>query len=139
MKDNAKTIYLLEVLNSICWFLMDSSWMLEYQSLAYFFALPTIVTGLLTLLVSQKPVEKGINFTVLTWIVMNVSWLLSEANPWIKEYHICLALFFVSFASMLLTFVLSDYSLESFRMLRRFRFKNRGPLHSEMVNVYESK
>jgi uncharacterized membrane protein YhdT len=126
MKENPKLIYLLEVLNSVTWFIMDGSWMLDYQSVAYFFAFPTIITGFFAIFISRKAVDKGINFTILAWILMNVSWLLSEANPWIKENNICLALFFISLGSMLVTFVLSDYSLESFRRLRRLRIRDKG-------------
>lgn len=134
MKDNSKIIYLLEVLNSVAWFLMDGSWMMEYESLAYFFAIPTIATGVLAIIYSQKSVDVGINITVLAWIMMNISWLLSEANPWIKDNHICLGLFFVSLGSMLVTFVLSDYSLESFHRLRRFRLRPKA----ELVPVVDS-
>jgi len=112
---------------------------LEYQSLAYLFAIPTIITGIMTIPMSRDSSDRGVNITVLFWILMNISWLLSEANPWIKENHICLGLFFTSLASMLVTFVLSDYSLESFRMLRRFRLKSRRSLQSKLIKSSDLK
>lgn len=121
MDDNLKKVYILEVFNSLAWFSMDALWMLEYERLAYLFGIPTVVTGVLTIVYSRNSVDKGINYTILFWILMNISWLLSDLYPWVKENHICLAFFFFALTSIFVTFVISDYSIEAFHKLRRFR------------------
>jgi len=121
MEENTKKIYFLEVFNSLAWFSMDALWMMEHQRLAYIFGIPTVVTGILTTIYSRNSVDRGINYTILFWIMMNISWLLSDLYPWVKENHICLAFFLLAIASILVTFIISDYSVESLHKLKRFR------------------
>lgn len=114
-------IYKLEVLNSLAWFGMDALWMMEHHKLAYIFGIPTLVTAIMTIYHSRTKCDKMINFSILFWIMMNISWLLSEIYPFIKQAHLTTTFFICGISSIGIALYFSDSVFETMRKLKRMR------------------
>lgn len=68
----------LDTINSLAWFSMDAFWMLGFAGVCFFFAFPTIMTGLCLLYIEKRPVVFKINIALNCWILMNTLWMTSE-------------------------------------------------------------
>lgn len=118
---NELIVYKLEVLNSLAWFGMDALWMMEHHILAYIFGIPTLVTAIMTIYHSRTKCDKMINFSILFWIMMNISWLLSEIYPFIKKAHLTSTFFTLALSSIGIALYFSDSVFETMRKLKRMR------------------
>lgn len=80
MEENhiARTKHILDTLNSLSWFAMDASWMLQVQEVSLVMILPTFLSGLILCFMEKKKPLTLINIAILNWICMNVSWMFSE-------------------------------------------------------------
>jgi len=57
---------------------MDALWMLKYSQASLFFSIFTIVSGLALCFEEKRPVYRFTHYAVLSWILMNATWLASE-------------------------------------------------------------
>ncbi|HUR55353.1 MAG TPA: hypothetical protein VMZ71_14565 [Gemmataceae bacterium] len=72
----------VDPLNSVTWFTMDTFWMCKLAWPAYAFAALTVVTGVWLLVLGWRK-KRGVLFADLglnCWIAMNTIWLVSDLN-----------------------------------------------------------
>jgi hypothetical protein len=73
---------LVDPLNSVAWFAMDSLWMFGLEWPAYAFGVVTVVSGVWLLILGWRE-GRGVLYADLglnCWIVMNTVWLVSDMN-----------------------------------------------------------
>lgn len=115
---------ILETLNSIAWFSMDAAWMLELNAVAIALIFPTFLSGLILCFLEDKKSLTLINISILSWICMNVSWMLSELYT--KEYFLLGAKVFLVLGILCMSvgMYFSNNRSEAFFHFKRSRIKN---------------
>jgi hypothetical protein len=113
----------LDTVNSFTWFAMDASWMLELSDLSLVMIVPTVASGFLLCFVEKRANPRLINVAILSWICMNVSWMLSEVFHQPKYLFAGKVFFGVGVVFILLAAARSKGFSETFSHFRRFRFK----------------
>ena len=79
----ATRLYAVEIISSVCWFLMDASWMFGLTTLAVVLAVLTIATSLaMFLYIKRTASEFLITGTMVFWASMNVCWMLTDTQLW---------------------------------------------------------
>ena len=111
----------LDTLNSVSWFLMDASWMLENEAVSLTMIIPTILTGACLCYIEKRRTVVFINCAILSWICMNVCWMLSET--WEEGAYLTAAktLFVLGVGFVAAAIASSDSVAETFSHFRRFR------------------
>lgn len=115
---------ILETLNSIAWFSMDAAWMLEFNTGAIGLIFPTFLSGLILCFMEDKKSLTLINISILSWICMNVSWMLSELYT--KKYFLLGAKIFLTIGILCMGagIYFSNNRSEAFFHFKRSRIKN---------------
>ncbi len=78
-------LVLVETASSVCWFFMDSCWMLGLPTLAKVLAVLTIVTSLLIFAYTECSLSNMlVTAAMASWAFMNVLWMLNDLKslPW---------------------------------------------------------
>ncbi len=115
---------LLDSTNSVSWFLMDASWMLEVQELSIFMILPTILSGLFLCYIEKRRTHTLINVAILCWICMNISWMFSEVLDLNSYLSLAKIFFIMGSLFVILALITSENISETFSHFKRFRIKN---------------
>lgn len=114
----------LDTINSVSWFFMDASWMLQVREISIAMIIPTILSGLFLCYIEKRKSHTLINFAILCWICMNVSWMFSDilAIP----FYLMMAkiLFFLGVSFIIAAIVTSENISDTFSHFKRFRMKN---------------
>lgn len=120
---SARMKNILDTLNSLSWFAMDASWMLQVREISLLMIIPTILSGFLLCFMEKKKTLTLINVAILSWICMNVSWMFSDIFG--SQIYLTLAKGF--FATGLFFIMLAVYFSrnlsETFSHFKRFRLK----------------
>ena len=115
---------LLDSTNSVSWFLMDASWMLEVQELSIFMIIPTILSGLFLCYIEKRRTHTLINVAILCWICMNISWMFSEVLELNSYLRLAKIFFILGSLFVILALITSENISETFSHFKRFRIKN---------------
>jgi hypothetical protein len=115
---------LLDSTNSVSWFLMDASWMLEVQELSIFMIIPTILSGLFLCYIEKRRTHTLINVAILCWICMNISWMFSEVLELNSYLSLAKIFFILGSLFVILALITSENISETFSHFKRFRIKN---------------
>ena len=124
--DHSKDIQNKETLgfiNSLFWFSMDAFWMLAWNNLAIFMAVPTVLSGLWLVVLEKRTDVKMADISTFFWIIMNTTWLISEILGWtfmltISKVSLVIGLIFLAYC-----FLLSDDIHQTMSRFKRFRIK----------------
>lgn len=110
----------IETVNSLMWFAMDGSWMCKWNTLAAALFLPTFLTGLILVLMEKRPGPRWIDISVLFWIALNGTWLVSETQNLPQLLAVTKACFALGFVSLFVAIRKSGLrmALAHFRKLR---------------------
>lgn len=74
-------LVVVETISSVCWFLMDASWMFTLYDLAKVMALLTIVTSLWVFRYTERTwSDMLVTASVACWACMNVLWMLNDSK-----------------------------------------------------------
>ena len=114
---------IVETLNSLTWFAMDAAWMLEYKDASLILIIPTIMTGLILCFMEKKKSLTLINISILCWICMNISWMLSELIPSRNLLGLAQGCMVVGISTMGIAIYLSNDRSETFFHFKRSRVK----------------
>ena len=117
-----------ETTGSVLWFAMDSFWMLEVNALALGLILPTVLTNLVALRYGKGREEKLVTWALLSWLAMNVTWMVGDILAIEPFYHLAKAFTALGFL-LLLVLLLHTHRvggswtehLRRFRRLRLYR------------------
>ncbi len=86
MTDEQKSrLVLVETISSVCWFLMDASWMFGLYTMAQIMAVLTVATSLWIFRYTERTMsDMLVTASVACWACMNVCWMLhdSKAITW---------------------------------------------------------
>ncbi len=111
----------LDTINSVAWFFMDAFWMLGLAKVGLFFIIPTVLTGLCLLWLEKRPVLFKINVGINCWILMNVTWMLSDAYKMPRLLGYSRGMFVVGVLFIAAAGLQSGNIRETFSHSRRFR------------------
>lgn len=113
----------LDTINSFSWFFMDAAWMLQVREISIAMILPTMLSAVFLCYIEKRKISGLINFAILSWICMNVSWMFSELFQ--NSIHLILAkIFFCVGIIFIIWAIFSSKNLsETFSHFRRFRIK----------------
>ncbi len=112
---------ILDTINSISWFFMDAFWMLQMKQFSFAFIFPTVLTGIFLCYIEKRLSVSFINFAIMCWICMNVSWMFSDMlglTYYLTVAKACLAL---GLCFILASVISSKNVSETFSHFRRFR------------------
>jgi hypothetical protein len=115
---------LLDTLNSVSWFLMDASWMLQTEQLSLLMIIPTILSGLFLCYIEKRRTHSLINIAILCWICMNISWMFSEVLELPIYLSVAKGLFVAGCSFIAIAIITSENISDTFSHFRRFRIKN---------------
>lgn len=116
----AKLAY-VETAGSICWFLMDASWMLELRTPALALAAPTVLLALAAFLFADRTISSMfVTAAMVAWAAMNVGWMAHDLGA--AERGLALArVFFAAGISCLTVALVASRGAGIDSVLRRFR------------------
>lgn len=79
----AARLIVVETIGSVCWFLMDASWMFGIPSTAMLFAVFTIGASLLVFRYTERLASQMlVTAAMAAWASMNVCWMLNDLKIW---------------------------------------------------------
>lgn len=80
-EDQKSKLVLVEMISSVCWFLMDASWMFGLFSIAYLMAALTISTSVLLFRYTERTVsDMLVTAAMAFWAAMNVCWMVNDSK-----------------------------------------------------------
>src|SRR5688572_17005186 len=102
MHDDRERLAYVETAGSICWFIMDASWMLQIVPAAVTLAVPTVLLAAASFrYVERTAAAIFVTGAMLSWACMNVAWMLHDLGFAKEGLHAATA-FFVTGAAQLL-------------------------------------
>lgn len=115
---------LFDTVNSLSWFFMDACWMVGLYPAAFLLAPFVVLSAIALVLIDRRPAFTAINLGILSWVFMNLTWMVSDVAN--KDFWLLLSRCF--FATGLITIgaavLLSKNLRATFSQFRRFRLKN---------------
>ncbi len=114
---------LLDTINSVSWFLMDASWMLDIRELSMTMLVPTVLSGIFLCYIEKRRSVTFINVAILNWICMNITWMFSEIYENDGLLTISKTFLAIGVACIGLSIYFSENLPETFSHFRRFRVK----------------
>jgi hypothetical protein len=111
----------LDTVNSLFWFGADASWMMESLPLSASLMVPTILTGLMLLYIEKRKSVLAINVAINCWIMMNLSWILSDIYPESMAGKSAKMFFAMGILSVIVAAATSNNLQDTFSHFRRFR------------------
>ncbi len=121
-KMNARLI-VVETIGSVCWFLMDASWMFGISITAKILAVFTVAASLMVFRYTERAWSQMlVTAAMAAWASMNVCWMLHDLKSWDSGLSVA-AVFFAVGAMCLVTAVLfAKRSMEPIQaIIERFR------------------
>lgn len=80
-EDQKSKLALVEMLSSVCWFLMDASWMFGLFTLSYVLAALTISTSLLLFRYTERALsDMLVTAAMACWAAMNICWMVNDSK-----------------------------------------------------------
>ena len=80
-EDQKAKLALFEMISSVCWFLMDASWMFALYIVSQIMAALTIASSLLIFRYTERNwSDMLITAATLFWAAMNVCWMLNDSK-----------------------------------------------------------
>ena len=113
----------LDTLNSLSWFFMDALWMLGQTNLAEIMIPVTILSAICLIYIEKKISLFFINLGILFWILMNVTWMISEARPNVLTLVTPKTFFVLGLLSIIVSVFTTQNIKETFSHFKRFRIK----------------
>lgn len=128
----AARLVVVETISSVCWFLMDASWMFGLPMIAKVMAILTIATSLLVFKFTERAAAPMLVTAAMTsWAVMNVFWMLNDLTTWNGGLGVAQLFFVIGVVCLLGAMVTARHSTEPvlaviarFRRLRIFAGRN---------------
>jgi hypothetical protein len=114
----------LDTVNSLTWFLMDASWMLQMKEISLLMIVPTILTGVILCYIEKRKNITFINIAILCWICMNVSWMFADIHAVSTYLLIAKSFFCAGLLFILMAVATSEKISDTFSHFKRFRIKN---------------
>jgi hypothetical protein len=114
---------LLDTINSVSWFLMDASWMLQIREMSLVMIFPTVLSGVVLCYIEKRKNVSFINFAIMNWICMNITWMFSEIYANHTLLLISKTFLAIGIAFIALAIYSSENLTETFSHFRRFRVK----------------
>lgn len=111
----------LDTINSLFWFGADASWMMQSLSLSASLMVPTILTGLMLLYIEKRKSILAVNVAINCWIMMNLSWILSDIYPESIAGKSAKVFFAMGILSVIVAAATSNNLQDTFSHFRRFR------------------
>lgn len=128
----AARLVIVETISSVCWFLMDASWMFGLPMIAKVMAILTIATSLLIFKFTERAAAPMLVTAAMTsWAVMNVFWMLNDLTVWDGGLPVARAFFVIGALCLLGAMFTAKRSAEPvLAIIARFRrlriFAGRG-------------
>ena len=116
-------ITFIDVFNSVAWFCMDGSWLMEWKETALGISVLVILSGVTLTVVEPDRKGKTAAVTSLVWMLMNTAWMVGDLYHFDALRIIAQVLFFCG--AVLLFFPLKTKSvlvLKRFGRLRKSTF-----------------
>lgn len=113
----------LDTANSVCWFFMDAFWMIDWPLMSMVMGVFTVSSGIALCYVEKRRSHFFINLGIMSWILMNVAWMLSDHSDDIRYVYASRSLFAVGLMNMFLAIATSKDIADTFSHFRRFRLK----------------
>jgi len=112
-----------ETIGSVCWFLMDASWMFGIPVTAIPFAVLTIATSLLVFRYTERALSQMlVTAAMASWASMNVCWMLNDMKYWDGGLTVAAVFFGVGALCLLGAVVSAKRSMEPIQaIIARFR------------------
>jgi uncharacterized membrane protein YczE len=127
MNTNERSFFIskdiLDTINSVSWFLMDASWMLQVEQISMFMIIPTILSGIFLCYIEKRKTHTLINIAILNWICMNISWMFSEVLDKPEFLLMAKSFFIVGVIFIGLAIYFTENIAETFSHFKRFRIK----------------
>ena len=114
---------MLEILNSLSWFLMDAMWMLSTFKFAYMLIIPTLVSGILLVFKEKQYVGILIALAAFFWSVMNSIWLVGESMKLNWYLPVCKTFFALGIGTLITGIIISNDVTKTLSTFKRLRFK----------------
>lgn len=128
MNQNERPFFLsktaLDTINSVSWFAMDASWMLETPSVSFAMIVPTVLSAVFLCYIEKRATVTLINLAILSWICMNISWMFAEIIGDTHYLPMAKGFFALGVSFVLAAVMLSKNLTETFSHFRRFRIKS---------------
>lgn len=110
MAHDPKRLAYVDTAGSICWFIMDASWMLGIVPAAVALSVPTVLLAAASFrYVERTGAALFVTGAMLSWACMNVAWMLHDVGL-SKEGLNAAAAFFVTGAAQLLAALIAAKS-----------------------------
>lgn len=115
-----------EVLTTILWFGLDSSWLFEWRWAANILAVAAVLAAILTTVHAERSFgDLAVAFGILGWVLMNAFWVTGDMNklPWaVLPAKVCAAFVFVCLAVAVASSRLGRETAGVLKKFRRVRF-----------------
>lgn len=123
MTDDRERLAYVETAGSICWFIMDASWMLGIATAAVILAVPTVLLAAASFrYVERTAAALFVTGAMLSWACMNVAWMLHDTGIAREGLHAATAFFVTGAAQLLAALATARFELGALEtLLRRFR------------------
>jgi hypothetical protein len=132
-------LIVVETVGSVCWFLMDASWMFGIPLSAKLFAVFTIFASLLVFRYTERVASQMlVTAAMAAWASMNVCWMLNDLKIWDGGVTVASAFFAIGAICLGAAVVTAKRSMEPiqsiiarFRRLRVHGSKRNGTDHKK--------
>lgn len=121
-KISAKLV-VIETVSSVCWFIMDASWMFGLSTAAMILAAFTIGTNLLVFRWAERSASYLLVTSAMTfWASMNVCWMLADIKVWAGGLTFAAVFFGLGALSLISAFLAAKGNRETIdAIIARFR------------------
>lgn len=121
---NKKIHDISDSVNSVLWFCMDASWLMGWKFSAYILIVPVIITGVLTLVSTEKRADVFFSiFALNCWILMNAFWMVGDIES-MPSLLVCSKVFFgIGFFCIILSVIISGDWRNALSSFKRIRIK----------------
>lgn len=129
MLDDRQRLDRVDTAGSVCWFLMDASWMLHFRDSAIVLAVPTILFAAYAFrYVERAASPMFVSGAMLSWACMNVAWMFHDLGVTGPDgIHAAGAFFITGAAQLVVALICTDAEHGPFdalfRRFRRMRFR----------------
>lgn len=133
-KDTATKLVVIETLSSVCWFIMDASWMFGLPTAAMIFAALTIATNILVFRWAERSSSYLLVTAAMTfWASMNVCWMLNDIKVWSGGLTFAAIFFGLGALSLASAFIAAKRNREAIDVIIA-RFRRLRVSRSQSIN-----
>lgn len=121
--DPATKLLVIETICSVCWFVMDASWMFGLSKMAIVLAVLTIASNLLVFRFAERTASYLLVTAAMTfWASMNVCWMLNDLKVWAAGLTVAAVFFVLGTLSLIAAFASARSNRETLNaIIARFR------------------